>query len=311
MSPKPITVLGSFMADLVVRADRMPAWGETLRGNAFAVGPGGKGSNQAIAAARQGALVNLISRLGRDAFGDMARNIYQKEGMSTALISEDPDRPTGTASIVVDDARGENAIIIVAGACDGISEADVESATDVIAGSALFISQLELPLAVCQRGMALAKENGVPVLLNPAPGCELPRELFQSIDYLTPNESEASALVGKPVDTMQEIEAAAATLRSWGVPNVLITLGEKGVYVSSDDFEGVIPAVNAGAVVETTGAGDAFNGGLATALAEGRSLAEAARFGNAVAGISVTRAGAALSMPDRTEVDQLMAMGGN
>lgn len=309
MSTKPITVLGSFMADLVCRADRMPAWGETLRGNTFAVGPGGKGSNQAIAAARQGATVNLISRLGRDAFGDMARNIYQKEGISTAFVSEDPQRSTGTASIVVDDARGENAIIIVPGACDGISEEDVEAATDAIAGSVLFISQLELPIAVCRRGMAMAREHGVPVLLNPAPGGELPRELFENIDYLTPNESEASAVVGQPVGTMEEIEAAAATLRSWGVPNVLITLGEKGVYVSSSDFTGVIPAVKAGRVVETTGAGDAFNGGLATALAEGRSLAEAARFGNAVAGISVTRAGAALAMPDRDEVDQLLALG--
>ena len=307
MSTKPITVLGSFMADLVCRADRMPVWGETLRGNAFAMGPGGKGSNQAIAAARQGATVNLISRLGRDAFGDMARAVYEKEGISTAFISEDPERPTGTASIVVDDARGENAIIIVPGACDGITEADVEAATGAIAGSALFISQLELPLAVCRRGMALARKHGVPVLLNPAPGGELPREMFETIDYLTPNESEASALVGQPVGTMEEIESAAAKLSSWGVPNVLITLGDKGVYVSSADFKGVIPAVNAGAVVETTGAGDAFNGGLAAALAEGRSLADAARFGNAVAGISVTRAGAALAMPDRAEVDRLLA----
>ncbi|MBS3803806.1 MAG: ribokinase [Oleiphilaceae bacterium] len=309
MSPKPITVLGSFMADLVCRADRMPAWGETLRGNAFAVGPGGKGSNQAIAAARQGATVNLISRLGRDAFGDMARNIYRDEGMNTAFISDDPDRSTGTASIVVDDARGENAIIIVPGACDGITEDHVTAAADAIAGSALFISQLELPLAVCRRGMALARENGVPVLLNPAPGGELPRDMFQSIDYLTPNESEASALVGQPVNTMAETVAAAAILHGWGVPNVLITLGEKGVYVSSADFEGVIPAVKAGPVVETTGAGDAFNGGLATALAEGRSLADAARFGNAVAGISVTRPGAALAMPRRQEVDRLLAAG--
>jgi ribokinase len=307
MSTKPITVLGSFMADQVCRADRMPAWGETLRGNAFAVGPGGKGSNQAIAAARQGAKVNFISRLGRDAFGEMARDIYRKEGISTAFISEDPERSTGTASIVVDDARGENAIIIVPGACDGITEAEVDAATAAIAGSALFISQLELPLAVCRRGMTLAREHGVPVLLNPAPGGELPREMFDTIDYLTPNESEASALVGQPINTMADIEAAAATLHNWGVPNVLITLGEKGVYVSSTDFTGVIPAVNAGPVVETTGAGDAFNGGLAIALTEGRSLADAARFGNAVAGISVTRAGAALAMPDRAEVERLLA----
>lgn len=310
MSSKPITVLGSFMADLVCRADRMPEWGETIRGNAFAVGPGGKGSNQAVAAARQGAAVNLITRVGRDTFGDMARAIYQAEGMPTDYVSEDPERPTGTASITVDDARGENAIVIVPGACDAISTADVDAARDAISASALFISQLELPLATCRHGMTLARQHGVPVLLNPAPAMELPREVFDGLDYLTPNESEASGLVGRPVETMGDVKAAAATLRSWGVRNVLITLGEKGVYVSGEDYEGVIEAVKAGPPVETTGAGDAFNGGLATALAEGRSLADAARFGNAVAGLSVTRAGAAKSMPTRAEVDRILAGGG-
>lgn len=308
MATKPITVLGSFMVDLVCRADRMPAWGETLRGNSFAAGPGGKGSNQAIAAARQGAAVNLITRVGRDTFAEMARSIYQAEGMRTDFMSEDPDRPTGTASIVVDDARGENAILIVPGACDGVTEADVDAATNAIAGSALFISQLELPLTVCRHGMALARQHGVPVLLNPAPATELPQEMYQHIDYITPNETEASALVGWPLITLEQVASAAAQLHEWGVPNVLITLGARGVYVSGPDFEGVIPAVNAGAVVETTGAGDAFNGGLATALAEGQSLSEAARFGNAVAGISVTRAGAALAMPSRDEVERILSV---
>jgi ribokinase len=306
MATKPITILGTFMADLVCRAERMPVWGETLRGNAFAVGPGGKGSNQAIAAARQGARVNLVTRLGRDPFGDMARNLYRTEGIGTEYISEDPQRPTGTASIIVDDTSGENAIVIVPGACDGITEAQVDAAGTAIAASSLFVTQLELPLSICRHGIALARRHGIPVLLNPAPAAELPRQLFREIDYITPNETEASALVGRPVKSERDIEAAAACLHDWGVSNVLITLGERGVYVSTADYEGVIPAYRAGAPVETTGAGDAFNGGLATALAEGRSLQEAARFGTAVAGLSVTRAGAANSMPTRAEVDTLM-----
>lgn len=309
MHQKPITVLGSYMADLVCRADRMPAWGETLRGNSFAAGPGGKGSNQAIAAARQGATVNLITRLGRDAFADMARSLYAAEGISSQYIFEDARRPTGTASIIIDDARGENAIVIVPGACDGFVQQDVDAAAEAIAGSALFISQLELPLGVCEHAMKLAHRAGVPVLLNPAPALDLPEALYAYIDYITPNESEASALVGRPVETMLDIAAAAATLHSRGVVNVLITLGERGVYVSGEGFQGVIPAARAGKPVETTGAGDAFNGGLAAALAEGRSLEEAARFGNAVAGLSVTRPGAALSMPRRDEVEDLLRKG--
>lgn len=309
MPHKPITVLGSFMADLVCRTERMPAWGETLRGRAFAVGPGGKGSNQAIAAARQGARVNLITRLGRDSFAAMARSLYCAEGMTLDFVFEDPDRPTGTASIMVDDERGENAIVIVPGACDGVTEADLDHAADAIAGSALFMSQLELPLSVCRYGMSLARRHGVPVLLNPAPAMALSRELLRNVDYITPNESEVSAMTGRPVDSLKQVGAAAAELHQWGIPNVLITLGQRGVYVSGEGFNGVIPAVIAGKPVETTGAGDAFNGGFAAALAEGRSLEEAARFGNAVAGLSVTRPGAAQSMPSRADVDRLLEQG--
>ncbi|MFO7858327.1 MAG: ribokinase [Ectothiorhodospiraceae bacterium] len=306
-----ITVLGSFMADLVCRAERMPAWGETLRGNSFAAGPGGKGSNQAIAAARQGACAHLITRVGRDPFADMARSIYQREGMDTTFVTEDPDNATGTASITVDDATGENAIIIVPGACDHITAADVDAASATIAASALFLSQLELPLDVCRRGMDLARRAGVPVLLNPAPGMELPEGLLDHVDLITPNESEASAITGCPVDSRADLETAASVLHRRGVRDVLITLGANGVFLSSGEQQTMIPAVSAGPVVETTGAGDAFNGGLAAALAEGRPLQEAARFGNAVAGLSVARTGAALAMPNRDEVDALLAPSGS
>lgn len=306
MATHTITVLGAFMTDLVCRADRMPVWGETLRGNSFAAGPGGKGSNQAIAAARQGAEVHLITRLGRDNFGAVARDLYRAEGMSTEFVSEDPDLATGTASIIVDDARGENAILIVPGACDSLTPADIDLARDAIAESALFITQLELPMALCRHSIALARKNKVPVLLNPAPAVELPADLYQQIAYITPNETEAGILVGRTLTTHDDVVEAARELHDRGVANVLITLGEKGVYVSGEEFEGVIPAVKAGPVVETTGAGDAFNGGLAAALAEGQSLEDAARFGNALAGLSVTRPGAALAMPTRDEVERLL-----
>ncbi|MCH8551895.1 MAG: ribokinase [Natronospirillum sp.] len=308
MAMQAITVLGAFLADLVCRADRMPVWGETLRGNSFASGPGGKGSNQAIAAARQGATVHLVTRLGRDPFAAMARDLYQAEGIGTAFVSEDPELATGTASIIVDDARGENAILIVPGACDNLTELDIDAARGAIRESALFISQLELPMALCRHGIELARQNNVPVLLNPAPAVNLPADLYQDIDYITPNETEAGILIGRTLSTRDDVVDAARVLHERGVTNVLITLGEKGVYVSGSGFEGVIPAVKAGPVVETTGAGDAFNGGLAAALTEGQSLEGAARYGNAMAGISVTRPGAALSMPGRAEVDELLAL---
>ena len=307
MEARSITVLGAFMVDLVCRTDRMPVWGETLRGNSFAAGPGGKGSNQAVAAARLGTEVNLITRLGKDNFATMARDLYRAEGMSTEFVSEDIEHATGTASIVVDDARGENAILIVPGACDSMQSSDIDVAADAINESALFITQLELPMELCRHGIALARQHAVPVLLNPAPAVELPADLYQQIAYITPNETEAGILVGRTLTTQNDVVDAAHELRERGVTNVLITLGEKGVYVSGPEFEGVIPAVKAGPVIETTGAGDAFNGGLAAALAEGQSLEDAARFGNVVAGLSVTRQGAAISMPTREEVNQVMA----
>lgn len=310
MSDKRITILGAFFVDLACRTPRMPEWGETLHGTAFSMGPGGKGSNQAVAAARQNANVELITRVARDTFGEMARRVYQEEGIGATHVADDPDEPSGTATIIVDDSRGENAIVIVPGACGNIGKADIDSASDTIAGSSLFVSQLELSTDICLYGMEIAHMKGVPVVLNPAPAVELPREVFRKIDYLTPNMSEASLLVGHEVNSPNQVAEAAKTLRHWGVRHVLITLGAEGVYISSDDYEGTIPAVDAGSVIDTTGAGDAFNGGLAAALAEGVSLAEAARFGCAVAGLSVTKNGTAPSMPTRAEVERLLEMNG-
>lgn len=304
-SPR-VTILGAFFVDLACRTEHMPAWGETLHGRHFAMGPGGKGSNQAVAAARQGASVELITRLGRDHFAQMAREVFEKEGISTRHVEEHAEQPTGTATIIVDDEQGENAIIIVPGACDTLTPTDINAAADTIAGSALFVSQLELPTDTCFRGITVAHDNHVPVVLNPAPAREIPREILAMVDYLTPNETETEALVGHAVDNLEDAKQAAHTLRGWGVANVLITLGGEGVYVCGDAYEGRIAAYSAGPLRDTTGAGDAFNGGLVAALAADESLEAAARTGCAVAGLSVTRQGTTPSMPNRAEAQALL-----
>ena len=304
---RPVTVLGLFCADLIARTPRMPVWGETLHGRGFSLLAGGKGSNQAVAAARQGAEVSFISRLGDDAFAPIARELYAREGVDATHVGTDPEAATGTATILVDDERGDNAIVIDPGACERLTPTDIDAAEARIAESAVFISQLELPLELCQYGIALARRHGVPVILNPAPARALPAEMFRGIDYLTPNESEAALLVGHPVETDDQVKAAAATLRGRGVTNVLITLGERGVYIDSGAFQGVVPAIAVDRVVDTIGAGDAFNGALAAALAEGLDLPTAARRACATAGLSVTRSGAAPAVPTRAEVDAVLS----
>ncbi|RZU99057.1 ribokinase [Spiribacter vilamensis] len=302
-----VTVLGLFCADLITRTVRMPAWGETLHGRGFSLMAGGKGSNQAVAAACQGASVTFISRLGDDAFAPLARDLYTRVGIDTTHIGIEPGVSTGTATILVDDARGDNAIVIDPGACARMTGDHVNAAASRIAAADIFVCQLELPLALCEHGIALARRNGVPVVLNPAPACPLPATFFEAIDYLTPNESEAAELVGHAVETDEQVTRAAETLRQWGVGNVLITLGERGVYIDSDGFRGMVPAISAGPVVDTIGAGDAFNGALAAALADGEDLPAAARRACIAAGISVTRAGAAPALATRDEVDRWLA----
>jgi ribokinase len=301
-----ITVLGSYVVDLAFRVDSLPAWGETRMGTSFAVGPGGKGSNQAVAAARAGGSVSFITKLGDDSFGQMARSLYRDEGIDTQYIADTP-HTTGAAAIILDAARGENAIIIVPGACYELTAEEVERAEPCITSSRVFLTQLEVPLAAVHSGLALAHTHGVTTILNPAPAASLPASVLPLCDYITPNETEAAALTGIEVSDIEAAERAADALLARGVRNVAITLGAQGVLLKNNELTKRLPAVNAGAVVETTGAGDAFNGGFAVALAEGMGLIEAARFACAVAGISVTRAGTAPSMPHRAEVDALLA----
>ena len=307
MAKPKVCVLGAFVADLTCRTARMPGWGETILGIAFKVGPGGKGSNQAVAAARLNSEVRLITKLGRDAFGDMAKNFYREQGMSLSRIYEDPEESSGTATIVVDEKTRENAIIVVQGACGNLTVAEVEAAGDEIATSDVFLTQLELPIPPTLRGIEIAHEAGVPVILNPAPAIPVPKEIFKKVAYLTPNETEALGLLGeKSIGEPDDVEKIADRLIALGVLNVVLTLGENGAFVKGPSVSRHIPAFQYGSVVETTGAGDAFAGGLAVALAEKKSLESAAVYGCAVAGISVTRSGTAPSMPMRQEVDELI-----
>jgi ribokinase len=300
-----VTVMGSFVADLAFRTDRVPAWGETLMGQSFKLGPGGKGSNQAVAAARAGGRVSFISKLGDDPFGDMARTLYAAEGIDTEFLFP-TGIATGAAAIIVDAARGENAIIVVPGACFGMTTAEVDQARDLIANSSIYVAQLELSLPVVEHGLALAHSLGVPTILNPAPAQPLLSTIYQHIDYITPNETETAELTGVTINTIADAEKAADAFLARGVRNAIITLGAQGAFVKNAQVSAHVPAIDAGKVVETTGAGDAFNGGLAVALSEGMNLLAAARFGCATAGISITRHGTAPSMPTRAEIDALL-----
>ena len=305
MQKRPIVVMGSYVADVAFRTERLPAWGETQMGRGFALGPGGKGSNQAVAAARAGAQVSFISKLGRDAFGQMARSMYRAEGIDATYVFES-DAATGAAAILIDAVRGENAIIVVPGSCFELTPEEVNRARDVIAQAALFVTQLELALPTVEHGLRVARSLGVATVLNPAPACALPEAIFPLCDFMTPNESETEALTRIAVASVEDASRAADALLARGVGNVVVTLGAQGALVKSASVLVHVPAFDAGPVVETTGAGDAFNGGFAVALAEGAEIVEAVRFGCAVAAISVTRAGTAPSMPGLSEIEALL-----
>jgi ribokinase len=298
--------MGSFVVDLAFRTPALPGWGQTITGSGFMLGPGGKGSNQAVAAARLGAEITFITKLAHDAFGDLARQTYASEGIDTAYVAESSEFPTGAASVVVDEVRGENAIVVYPGACFHITPDEIDRAHPAIADSAVFLAQLETNLVAVEHGLRLARELGVTTILNPAPAASLPERIYPLCDYMTPNESEAAGLTGGKVATLDDAAAAAGMLLERGARNAVITLGAQGAYVKNARASQHVPAVDAGPVVETTGAGDAFNGGFAVALAEGLNVIAATQFACAVAGISVTRHGTTPAMPRRQEVDALL-----
>ncbi|QHQ34341.1 ribokinase [Algicella marina] len=301
-----IVVLGVFAADAIYRGSRLPAMGETVLGSAFALGPGGKGSNQAVAAGKLGADVSLITRLGKDAFAKIAYDTWADAGV-TPVVVEDPEAYTGSAFIFVDDRSGENAIIICPGAAGDLGPEDILRAEELVRGADVFLAQLEQPLAAALAGVRIAADSGVTTILNPAPAQRLPANLLRDLTYITPNESEAEALTGVAVHDLATARQAGDALLALGVSAAVITLGAEGALLHSAERSEHVPGVSAGPVVDTTGAGDAFNGAFAVALSEGAEPVEAARFACAAAGLSVTRKGAATSSPRRTEVDALLA----
>ena len=295
-----VSVLGIFAVDLIFRSDRLPVTGETLIGNSFATGPGGKGSNQAIAARRSGAEVVLLTKLGADDFGDMGRRLYEAEGISSDFLLTHPEVANAAAVIMVNEQTGNNAIIVVPGAAGTITPDEVRSAAAGIANSQAFLDAM-------QAGLETARQHKVATLLNPAPATSLEAAIYPLCDYLTPNETEAEILTGLEVQTVTQAAAAAEKLRELGTETVIITLGENGVYVRNAEVSEHVPTFDMGdRVVDTTGAGDAFNGAFATALAEGQALRDAIRFGNAAAALSVTQHGAAPSMPHTAQIWELL-----
>jgi len=302
-----VVILGVFVADNTYRAPRQPRIGETILGSNFALGPGGKGSNQAVAAARLGADVTFISKIGEDPFGDMAMALWAEAGVKTE-VQRVPESYTGAASIFLEESSGNNAIIICPGAATTLSPASIDAVEDVIRAASVFITQLEQPLPAARRALEIAREAGATTILNPAPAAALDAGFFSLCDYLTPNETEAEDLTGIKVDTAEEARLAAQSLMDKGAGAAIITLGEQGAYLHNNEISELCPAFEFAPVVETTGAGDAFNGAFAVALARGDAALEAVRYACTVAGISVTRPGTAQSMPSHREVQE--AIGG-
>lgn len=301
-----VVVLGVFVADTAYRADRAPRMGETILGNSFALGPGGKGSNQAVAAARLGADVAFVTRLGVDPFAEMALKTWADAGVKPQ-VTHDADSYTGAAYIFVEEATGDNAIIVAPGAAADLSAADIEAHAALFSSAAVVMTQLEQPLEAARRALEIGRDGGAITILNPAPAAPLPDAILALCDYVTPNESETESLTGIPVTTAEDARRAADAFLAKGVKAAVITLGERGALYHDGERSELVPAFSAGAVVETTGAGDAFNGGFAAALAEGQDPIAAVRFGCATAGISVTRPGTAPSMPSRAEVEALLS----
>lgn len=302
-----ITVVGSLNMDLVVRAPRIPRPGETILGGEFRTAPGGKGANQAVAAARLGGQVSMVGRVGSDAFAQSLLDGLTADGVDHTFVMQDPEAATGVALIMVDDA-GENTIVVASGANMRLSPADVDAAEAAIAAADVLLLQLEVPLAAVVQAARVARAHGATVILNPAPACSLPNELLSLVDVLIPNESETALLTHLPVDDWAEIESAAMALRELGVDTVVLTLGKRGALLVEKGEKELIPAFEV-TPVDTTAAGDAFVGGFAVALAEGRSLTDAVRWGNAAGALATTRLGAQPSLPARRAVEALVAQG--
>lgn len=302
-----IVVVGSINLDLVAGTDRIPAPGETVSGSTFQTFFGGKGANQAVAAGRLGAQVHMLGKVGTDVFGPQLRSGLESAGVNTAAVAE-VRGPSGVA-LISTDSNGQNSIIVVPGANGQVTPADLDSHLDLIRNAAIVLTQLEIPLSTVEHLAAMTQREGVPLMLDPAPARALPDSMFQEVDWITPNETETCTLLGRSSVEWKDstMKDAAEALMQRGVRNVVLKLGERGCYLAlANGHREFVPAYKVRAV-DTTAAGDAFNGAFATALVRGKDASSAAAWASAVAAISVTRAGAQPSMPNPQEVEQFLA----
>lgn len=303
---KSIVVFGSYVTDLTGRSPRLPVPGETVLGTSFKPGPGGKGSNQAVAAHRAGGNVKLVTKLGRDAFGQMAQDFYKGEGMDTTHLLIDDEHETGAALILVSEETSQNMINVIIGACGCVTHEDVERSRELIAKADYLLLQLEINLDALAEVIQVAYENGTKIILNPAPAQAIPDELLSKVHMVTPNETEACTLTGVEVTDIASAHKAAEVFLEKGVQQVVITMGSMGVYCTDGKREELYARIPVQAV-DTTGAGDAFNGGFVKALADGWDLFEAAKYGNCTGALSVTKLGTAPAMPYQKDIDELFA----
>lgn len=299
-----ISVVGSYVTDLMCRTPKMPVPGETVFAGPFKMGPGGKGSNQAVAARRAGGDVTLLTKLGRDALGQFAFKSIANEGIRTEFIYFDEKLATGAALIMVD-ATGQNMIAVSTEACETLSSEEVRAAESRIAGSEVLLTQFEGSIEAMAEAINIARAAGVKIILNPAPARPVDPSLFKGVYIITPNETEAEALSEIKVVGEKSAAEAARKIHSMGPEIVIITMGEAGALVYDGDSVTMVPAVKV-KTIDTTGAGDAFNGGLATAIAEGQDIFQATKFAVCTAALSVTQVGTAPSMPFRSEIDSLL-----
>lgn len=299
-----IVVVGSLNMDLIVRSPHIPKPGETVLGSGFSTAAGGKGANQAVAAARLGAQVTMVGCVGEDDYGRHLLNSLKADHVDTQFVRVVSNVHTGVALITVD-AAGENSIVVSSGANWQLTQADVAAAEAAIAAADMLILQLELPLQVIVFAAELAARHDVPVLLNPAPARPLPAEMLANVTILVPNEGEAALLADCAADDMNDVETAVSRIRQMGVATIIVTMGSQGAYLHSDNLSMMVPAFPV-QPVDTTAAGDAFVAGVAVAVGEQRPLAEAVQFAAAVGALTTTKLGAQPSLPNRTAVDQLI-----
>ena len=291
-----ITVLGIFVADISFSGPKIPSIGETILGKKYNVGPGGKGCNQAIAIARLGGTINFISKIGKDAYGELALKTLEKNKISTENIIQDANQQTGVAGILVDQNTGKNAINVIVGAPSSLMKSEIEKQINLIKSSKIFLTQLEVPKDVTLHCLKTAKENGCITILNPAPASEISKEFYNNIDFFTPNETEAEFYTGIKITNEQQAKQVANKLINLGIKKVIITLGEKGL-LYSDGKEEIYLKASSVKAIDTTGAGDAFNGGLAYGISKEKTIKECLELANKVAGLSTTKLGAGDSMP--------------